>query len=64
VRTLATVVRAADRDVIDAYADGAGATARGLGRVLRVTQNGNVQGYLFVVVVGAAALAVVAGVVA
>jgi NADH-quinone oxidoreductase subunit L len=64
VRTLATVVRAGDRDVIDAYADGAGATARGLGRLLRVTQNGNVQGYLFVVVVGAAALAVVAGVVA
>lgn len=61
---LARLVRAGDRDVIDAYANGAGASARGLGWVLRLAQNGNVQGYLLVVVVGAAVLAVAAGVLA
>ncbi len=64
LRRLAQVVRAGDRDVIDAYPQGAGAGARGLGWVLRRAQNGNVQGYLMVVVVGAAALAVAAGVLA
>ncbi len=64
VNGLARLVRASDRDVIDAYADGAGATARGLGWVLRLAQNGNVQAYLMVLVVGAAALAVAAGVLA
>jgi NADH-quinone oxidoreductase subunit L len=61
VRWLSRVVRAGDRDVVDAYAEGAGASARGLGWVLRLAQNGNVQGYLMVVVVGAAAVAVAAG---
>jgi NADH:ubiquinone oxidoreductase subunit 5 (subunit L)/multisubunit Na+/H+ antiporter MnhA subunit len=51
-----------DRDVVDTYADGAGATARGLGWALRLAQNGNVQAYLMVLVVGVAALAVAAGV--
>ena len=64
VGLLARLVRAGDRDVIDAYADGAGASARGLGGLLRLAQNGNVQGYLMVVVVGACALAVAAGVAA
>jgi NADH-quinone oxidoreductase subunit L len=64
VEGLARLVRAGDRDVIDAYANGAGASARGIGWVLRLTQNGNVQGYLMVVVVGAAAVAVAAGVLA
>jgi len=64
VGRLAQVVRTGDRDVIDASADGAGASARGLGRVLRRTQSGDVQVYLMVVVVGAAALAVAAGVIA
>ena len=64
MRRLAVVVRAGDRDVIDAYADGAAASARGLGGLLRRGQNGSVQGYLMVVVVGAAAIAVVAGVLA
>jgi NADH-quinone oxidoreductase subunit L len=54
-------VRAGDRDVVDAYAEGAGASARGLGWVLRLAQNGNVQAYLLVVVVGAAVVAVAAG---
>ncbi len=64
VRGMAQLVRVGDRDVVDAYANGAGASARGLGWVLRLAQNGNVQGYLMVVVVGAAALAVAAGVMA
>jgi len=62
VRWLARTVRAGDRDVIDRYADGAGAATRGLGWVLRQAQTGNVQTYLMVVVVGACAIAVAAGV--
>src|SRR3954453_10223149 len=61
VRRLATVVRAGDRDVIDAYAEGAAASTRGAGWLLRRAQNGGVQGYLMVVVVGATAIAVIAG---
>ena len=64
VQWMARVVRVGDRDVIDGYADGAGAAARGLGWVLRRGQAGNVQTYLRVVVVGACAVAVVAGVAA
>jgi NADH:ubiquinone oxidoreductase subunit 5 (subunit L)/multisubunit Na+/H+ antiporter MnhA subunit len=60
-RFLSVLVRANDRDVIDAYADGTGATLRGFGWVLRLAQNGNVQAYLLVVVVGAAVVAVAAG---
>jgi NADH-quinone oxidoreductase subunit L len=62
VRRLATMVRAGDRDVIDAYAEGAAASTRGAGWLLRRAQNGGVQGYLMVVVVGATAIAVAAGV--
>jgi NADH-quinone oxidoreductase subunit L len=61
VRRLARVVRAGDRDVVDAYVEGAGVSVRGVGRLLRVAQNGNVQAYLMVVVVGAVAIAVAAG---
>jgi NADH-quinone oxidoreductase subunit L len=64
VRWLARLVRAGDRDVVDGYADGAGASARGIGGLLRLAQTGNVQTYLIVVVVGAAAVAVLAGAVA
>jgi NADH-quinone oxidoreductase subunit L len=64
VQWLARLVRAGDRDVIDGYADGAGAAARGLGWALRRAQAGNVQTYLMVVVVGACAVAVAAGVAA
>jgi NADH-quinone oxidoreductase subunit L len=62
VRRLAVVVRAGDRDVIDAYADGAAASTRAAGWLLRQAQNGGVQGYLMVVVLGATAIAVAAGV--
>ncbi len=64
VRRLARVVRAGDRDVIDAYVEGAAASTRGLGWLLRMAQTGNVQLYLMVVVVGAAVVAVAAGVAA
>jgi NADH-quinone oxidoreductase subunit L len=57
----ALLVRQGDRDVVDAYAGGAGASARGLGWLLRRAQNGNVQAYLMVVVVGAVAVGVAAG---
>lgn len=64
VRRAALVVRAGDRDVVDGWVIGAGAAVRGLGRLLRLGQTGNVQTYLMVVVVGATALAVAAGVLA
>jgi NADH-quinone oxidoreductase subunit L len=64
VRRMAQVVRAGDRDVVESYVLGSGAAARGIGRLLRLAQTGNVQTYLMVVVVGAAALAVAAGVMA
>jgi NADH-quinone oxidoreductase subunit L len=62
VRGLALAARIGDRDVFDTYVALAGASTRGLGRALRLAQNGNVQAYLMVVVVGAAAIAVAAGV--
>jgi NADH:ubiquinone oxidoreductase subunit 5 (subunit L)/multisubunit Na+/H+ antiporter MnhA subunit len=61
VRGLASAVRIGDRDVIETYVEGAGVTTRGLGWLLRRGQTGAVQGYLMVVVVGAAAIAIVAG---
>jgi NADH-quinone oxidoreductase subunit L len=61
VRWLARLVRAGDRDVVDGYARGAGATATGAGRLLRLAQGGSVQLYLMVVVIGAAVIAVAAG---
>jgi NADH-quinone oxidoreductase subunit L len=63
VQWLARMVRLNDRDVIDGYADGTGWATRGLGWLLRRAQTGNVQTYLMVVVVGACAAAVAAGVV-
>ncbi|MGN6574504.1 MAG: NADH-quinone oxidoreductase subunit 5 family protein [Nocardioides sp.] len=64
IRRASLVVRAGDRDVVESYVLGAGAAVRGVGRLLRLAQTGNVQTYLMVVVVGAAALAVAAGVMA
>jgi NADH-quinone oxidoreductase subunit L len=62
VRWLARLVRAGDRDVIETYVVGVGGATRGLGWLLRRAQTGNVQTYLMVVLVGACALAVAAGV--
>ena len=61
VGRLARLVRAGDRDVIEAYVDGAAASARGLGSALRATQSGSIRVYLTVLVAGAAAIAVLAG---
>jgi NADH-quinone oxidoreductase subunit L len=62
VRWLTRLARAGDRDVIETYAVGVGGATRGLGWLLRRAQTGNVQTYLMVVLVGACALAVAAGV--
>ena len=58
---LARLVKAGDRDVVEGWADGTGASVRGVGWLLRKAQSGDVQTYLLVVVVGAAAVAVAAG---
>ncbi len=52
-RWLAGGVVVSDRDVVEPYVRGSGSSARGLGMVLRLAQNGNVQVYLSAVVVGA-----------
>ncbi|MPZ61791.1 MAG: NADH-quinone oxidoreductase subunit L [Propionibacteriales bacterium] len=54
-------VVAADRDVVEPYVRGSVSAVRGAGAALRWAQNGNVQVYLTVVVVGAVAMAVVVG---
>jgi NADH-quinone oxidoreductase subunit L len=45
--------------VVEPYVRGSAGSARGLGLLLRLAQNGNVQLYLSAVVVGALAVAVV-----
>jgi NADH-quinone oxidoreductase subunit L len=52
-RWLAGGVVAGDRDVVEPYVTGGAGTARGLGLVLRLAQNGNVQVYLSAVASGA-----------
>jgi NADH-quinone oxidoreductase subunit L len=61
VRRLASAATLGDRDVIETYVAGASGSTRGLGWLLRRTQTGVVQTYLMVVVVGAVAVAVAAG---
>ncbi len=61
VGRLALLARANDRDVIEVYVDGAAASARALGWLLRRSQTGSIRLYLTVVVVGATAVAVAAG---
>jgi NADH-quinone oxidoreductase subunit L len=63
VRTLARWVRVGDRDVVDAWVRGSGTGSRWLGAALRLTQTGNVQTYLTVLLAGAV-LAVVGAMVA
>jgi NADH-quinone oxidoreductase subunit L len=58
-RWLAGGVVAGDRDVVEPYVRGAAGAARGLGALLRLAQNGNVQRYLSAVAVGALLVAVV-----
>ncbi len=57
-RALASLVRVADRDVVDAYVRGSGVGARVLGAAVRAVQTGNVQTYLTVLLAGAVALTV------
>jgi len=61
VRWLAGGTVFGDREVIGGYVEGAAGAAGGLGRLLRWAQNGSVQAYLMVVVVGAVAVALAAG---
>ena len=58
VTTLARLVAAGDRDVVDAYVRAAAASARGAGRALRRTQTGGVTGYLTWLAVGAVVVGV------
>jgi len=55
---VARAVRWGDDNVVDAYVQGSGVAARLLGTGLRLTQNGNLQGYLTGVLAGATLLAV------
>jgi NADH-quinone oxidoreductase subunit L len=64
VRGMAQAVRVSDRDVVDGWASGAAGGVRVLGGLLRRAQGGNVQAYVMVVVLGAVAVAVAAGVMA
>ncbi|MDQ4008406.1 MAG: NADH-quinone oxidoreductase subunit L, partial [Actinomycetota bacterium] len=60
-RWLAGGVVAGDRDVVEPYVRGSAGTALGLGLLLRLAQNGNVQRYLGAVVVGAVVVAAAVG---
>jgi len=59
--SLAHLVVATDRDIVEPYVRGASASAQGLGLALRQLQRGNVQVYVTAVVVGALALGLTAG---
>ncbi|GHA65551.1 NADH-quinone oxidoreductase subunit L [Streptomyces termitum] len=56
----ASLVRFLDREVVDTYVRGAGATAKGLGRLVRRAQTGNVQTYLGALLAGSVVLAIAA----
>ena len=58
VLAAARAVRWGDDNVVDTYVQGSGTAARLLGTGLRLTQNGNLQGYLTGVLAGATLLAV------
>jgi NADH-quinone oxidoreductase subunit L len=58
VLAASSLVRFLDREVVETYVEGAGATSRLLGAVVRRTQTGNVQTYLSALLAGAVVLAV------
>ncbi|MFG3346947.1 NADH-quinone oxidoreductase subunit L [Streptomyces sp. NPDC048018] len=64
VLAAASLVQFLDREVVDTYVRGAGAGARGLGRLVRRAQTGNVQTYLSALLAGSVVLAIVAVVLA
>ncbi|MFF2777916.1 NADH-quinone oxidoreductase subunit L [Streptomyces sp. NPDC058052] len=56
----ASLVRFLDREVVDTYVSGAAGTAKGLGRLVRRAQTGNVQTYLGALLAGSVVLAIAA----
>ncbi|MFF9068119.1 NADH-quinone oxidoreductase subunit L [Streptomyces sp. NPDC014891] len=60
VLAAASLVRFLDREVVDTYVRGAGASARGLGWLVRRAQTGNVQTYLSALLAGSVVLAIAA----
>ncbi|MGW1008650.1 NADH-quinone oxidoreductase subunit 5 family protein [Streptomyces termitum] len=60
VLAAASLVRFLDREVVDTYVRGAGATAKGLGWLVRRAQTGNVQTYLGALLAGSVVLAIAA----
>ncbi|MFH9741879.1 NADH-quinone oxidoreductase subunit L [Streptomyces roseolus] len=56
----ASLVRFLDREVVDTYVSGAANTAKGLGRLVRRAQTGNVQTYLSALLAGSVVLAIAA----
>ncbi|MCQ4046503.1 NADH-quinone oxidoreductase subunit L [Streptantibioticus rubrisoli] len=58
VLAASSLVRFLDREVVETYVQGAGATPRLLGAVVRRAQTGNVQTYLSALLAGAVVLAV------
>jgi NADH-quinone oxidoreductase subunit L len=57
VRALASGVRWGDEEVVDPYVQGSGSGARFAGGLLRLAQNGNVQGYLTLLLAGVLVMA-------
>ncbi|MEU6928528.1 NADH-quinone oxidoreductase subunit L [Streptomyces sp. NPDC046385] len=64
VLAAASLVRFLDREVVDTYVSGAAGSAKGLGRLVRRAQTGNVQSYLSALLAGSVVLAIVAVVLA
>ncbi|MFF0272080.1 NADH-quinone oxidoreductase subunit L [Streptomyces sp. NPDC004330] len=60
VLAAASLVRFLDREVVDTYVRGAGASAKGLGWLVRRAQTGNVQTYLSALLAGSVVLAIAA----
>ncbi|MFI1653983.1 NADH-quinone oxidoreductase subunit L [Streptomyces sp. NPDC020472] len=60
VLAAASLVRFLDREVVDTYVSAAGNSAKGLGRLVRRAQTGNVQTYLSALLAGSVVLAIVA----
>jgi len=58
VRALARGVRWGDEEVVGAYVRGSGTGARLAGGLLRLVQNGNVQGYLTILLAGVVVMAI------
>ena len=60
VLAAASLVRFLDREVVDTYVSAAGNSAKGLGRLVRLAQTGNVQTYLSALLAGSVVLAIAA----